>query len=102
MLRPRRGLTDERPTVTLQPMTDDDVIARARESFERQAWGEAFALLSAADHAAPLALDDLERLSLAAALIGKDAESAAAGARAHHESLRLGDAARAARCAFRV
>jgi DNA-binding NarL/FixJ family response regulator len=83
-------------------MTDDDVIARARESFERQAWGEAFALLSAADHAAPLALDDLERLSLAAALIGKDAESAAAGARAHHESLRLGDAARAARCAFRV
>jgi DNA-binding NarL/FixJ family response regulator len=83
-------------------MTNDDMVARGREAFGRQAWGEAYALLSAADHAAPLGLDDLERLALAAALIGKDADSVAAGARAHHESLRQGDGARAARCAFWV
>jgi DNA-binding CsgD family transcriptional regulator len=83
-------------------MTNDDMVARGRESFGRQAWGEAHALLSAADHAEPLGLDDLERLALAAALIGKDADSAAAGARAHQESLRLEDPARAARCAFWV
>jgi DNA-binding NarL/FixJ family response regulator len=83
-------------------MTNDDMVARGRESFGRQAWGEAYALLSAADHAEPLGLDDLERLALVAALIGKDADSADAGARAHHESLRQGDGARAARCAFWV
>src|SRR5688572_20676478 len=83
-------------------MTNDDMVAQGRESFERQAWGEAYALLSGADQAAPLGLDDLERLALAAALIGKDADSADAGARAHHESLRLEDPARAARCAFWV
>src|SRR5688572_23844034 len=83
-------------------MTNDDMVARGRESFARQAWGEAYALLSAADHAVPLGLDDLEHLALAAALIGKDADSVAAGARAHHESLRLDDGARAARCAFWV
>ncbi len=83
-------------------MTNDDMVAQARESVGRQAWGDAYAQLSAADRATPLGLDDLERLALAASLIGKDAESADAGARAHHESLRLDDAARAARCAFWV
>jgi DNA-binding NarL/FixJ family response regulator len=83
-------------------MTNDDMVAQGRESFGRQAWGEAYALLSGADQGAPLGLDDLERLALAAALIGKDADSADAGARAHHESLRLEDPARAARCAFWV
>src|SRR5688500_18459979 len=90
------------PQSRCQPMTNDDMVARGRESFGRQARGEAYALLSAADHAVPLGLDDLVRPSLAAALIGKDADSAAAGARAHHESLRQGDGARAARCAFWV
>jgi len=84
------------------PMTKDDMVAGARESFGRQAWGDAYAQLSAADRVTPLGLDDLERLALAAFLIGKDAESADVGARAHHESLRLDDAARAARCAFWV
>lgn len=83
-------------------MTEDDMLARARESFGRQMWGDAYAQLSAADHTAPLGLDDLERLALAAFLIGRDAESADVGARAHHESLRLDDAPRAARSAFWV
>ncbi len=78
------------------------MVARARESFGRQAWGDAYAQLAAADQLTPLGLDDLERLALAAYLIGKDGESADVGARAHHESLRLDDAPRAARCAFWV
>lgn len=78
------------------------MVGRARESFARHAWGDAQAQLAAADQVAPLGLEDLERLAQAAFLIGKDTESADAWARAHHESLRLDDAARAARCAFRL
>jgi ATP/maltotriose-dependent transcriptional regulator MalT len=83
-------------------MSRDDILAQGRESFVRQAWGDAHAQLSAADEATPLGLDDLERLALAAFLIGKDAESVELWARAHHEALRLDDAARAARSAFRA
>ena len=35
-----------------------------RASFERHAWADAYALLSAADKEAPLGLDDLERLAM--------------------------------------
>jgi len=81
-------------------MTMDDALDRGRESFGRQAWGDAYAQLSATDHQAPLELEDLERLAVAAYLIGKDDDSADALTRAHHECLHLGDAERAARCAF--
>ena len=81
-------------------MTTDDALDRGRESFGRQAWGDAYAQLSATDHQAPLELEDLERLAVAAYLIGKDDDSADALTRAHHECLHLGDAERAARCAF--
>lgn len=47
-------------------MTTDDALDRGRESFGRQAWGDAYAQLSAADHEAPLELEDLERLAVAA------------------------------------
>jgi len=66
----------------------------------RQGWGVAYAQLSAADHDASLELGDLELLAVAAHLLGRDEDTVAAWARAHHESLRLGNAARAARCAF--
>ena len=72
---------------------------RGRELFGRHAWGEAFAELSAADREAGLELEDLERLAVAAFLVGRDDESADAWTRAHHECLRLGDVVRAARCA---
>jgi DNA-binding CsgD family transcriptional regulator/tetratricopeptide (TPR) repeat protein len=75
-------------------------VDRGRESFGRQAWGDAWSLLSAADHDAPLELEDLERLAVAAFLVGRDEESVDVWARAHHVCIRLGDAARAARCAF--
>lgn len=81
-------------------MTTADAIDRGRESFRRQAWGDAYTQLSAADHETPLELEDLERLAMAAYLIGRDGDSADVWARAHHECLRLGDGARAARCAF--
>jgi DNA-binding CsgD family transcriptional regulator/tetratricopeptide (TPR) repeat protein len=76
-----------------------NTLDRGRELFERQAWGEAFAELSAADREAALDLEDLERLAVAAYMIGRDADTDDAWARAHHECLRLGDAVRAARCA---
>ena len=72
---------------------------RGRDFFGRRAWGEAFAELSAADREAALELDDLERLAEAAHLVGADAESDDAWARAHQKCLRLGYVVRAARCA---
>ena len=76
-----------------------DALDRGREFFGRHAWGDAFAELSAADREAPLELKDLERLAVAAYLVGADGESDDAWLRAHHECLRLGDVVRAARCA---
>src|SRR4029077_4098247 len=54
----------------------------------------------AADREAPLRPEDLERLPMAAYLVGRDAERDETLARAHHEWLRLGGTERAARCAF--
>ena len=77
-----------------------DTLDRGRESFERSAWADAFDQLSAAERETPLAPEDLERLAIAAYLVGRDADRDEVLARAHHEWLRLGEAERAARCAF--
>jgi DNA-binding CsgD family transcriptional regulator/tetratricopeptide (TPR) repeat protein len=77
-----------------------DAVAQGRESFGRRAWGDAWSQLSAADGEVPLALVDLERLAVAAFLTGRDEESVDVWGRAHHVCVRLGDVARAARCAF--
>ena len=45
---------------------------RGRESFDRRAWGDAYASLAAADHAVRLDPDDLERLAAAAYLVGRE------------------------------
>ena len=76
-----------------------DAVDRGRELFGRHEWGGAFVELSAANRAAVLALEDLERLAVAAYLVGADADSDDAWLRGHHECLRLGDVVRAARCA---
>jgi len=76
-----------------------DALDRGREFFGRHAWGDAFAELSAAGREAALELEDLERLALAAYLVGMDGESDDAWLRAHRECLRLGYVERAARCA---
>ncbi len=81
-------------------MPTEGVLHLGRKSFNSQAWEAAYDQLSAADREAPLCLDDLERLAIAAHMSGRDEESAAAWERAHHESLRQNDMPRAARCAF--
>ena len=81
-------------------MTAAEALDRGRGSFGRHAWADAYAELSVADHEAPLGATDLERLAMAAFLLGRDDDGDDAGARAFHECLRLGDAPRAARCAF--
>ncbi len=68
-----------------------------REAFDRRSWREAYELL---DAAAPPGADDLERLAVAAHLVGEDDASARAWERAHLAFLDAGDRERAARCAF--
>lgn len=81
-------------------MTATGALDRGRESFGRRAWADAFAQLSAADRESPLEAEDLERLATAAYLIGRDADGADAGVRAHHAFLRRGSVERAVRSAF--
>jgi DNA-binding NarL/FixJ family response regulator len=66
----------------------------------RRVWAEAYERLTAARPDEPLTLDDIERLAVAAYLTGRPTESLAAWESAHHACARLGDPARAARCAF--
>jgi DNA-binding NarL/FixJ family response regulator len=73
---------------------------RARGSFERRMWGDAFADLSAAHREGRLDVADLERLAVAAYMVGRDDACEEAWIAAHHAWLRRGDAERAARCAF--
>jgi DNA-binding NarL/FixJ family response regulator len=73
---------------------------RARGSFERRTWGDAFDRLSAAHREGLLDVEDLERLAVAAYMLGKDEACDEAWIAAHQEWLRRGEAERAARCAF--
>jgi DNA-binding NarL/FixJ family response regulator len=75
-------------------------IERGRAAFDRQAWGRAYEHLSAAALDEPLEVEDLERLASVAYLVGRSAESSDVWARAHQECARIGEVARAARCAF--
>lgn len=77
-----------------------DALDRGRGAFGRHSWADAYSGLSAADHEAPLSPEDLERFAMAAYLAGRDDDSAGIWARAYHGWLHLGDAPRAARCAF--
>jgi DNA-binding NarL/FixJ family response regulator len=74
---------------------------RASGSFEPgTTWGALFDDLSAADRQRELEPDDLERLAVAAYMVGSDEACERAWLAAHHAWLRRGEAARAARCAF--
>ena len=81
-------------------MRGDATHARGQAAFAREAWPEACRELAAADAAAPLDPDDLDRLATAAFLIGDDATSADARTRAHAGHLARGDAVAAAGSAF--
>jgi DNA-binding NarL/FixJ family response regulator len=73
---------------------------RAREAYDRQAWGAAAAGLLAADQGGCLEAADLERLAVAAYLVGRDAQRDAALERAHLGYLADEDVGSAVRCAF--
>jgi DNA-binding CsgD family transcriptional regulator len=75
-------------------------LRHGRESFERRAWAESYRLLQAADRDAPLDAEDLERLAIAAYLVGRDDDCEAFTARAHEKFLDRGDREAAARAAF--
>jgi DNA-binding CsgD family transcriptional regulator len=79
-----------------------DALTRGRAAFERDDWAAAFSDLAAADRAGPLGPDDLDRLATAAYLVGDDAASEDALARAHAAYLDLRNPIRAARCALWV
>ncbi len=81
-------------------MTTADALERAQDSFDRQAWADAYEQLSALDREAPLEPADLERLAMAAYLVGRDDHSADAWSRAFQGWLHAGDVPRGARCAF--
>lgn len=82
-------------------MTTDDPVGSGREAFARQAWGDAFAQLSAAG-ARDLDVADIERLATAAHMLGRTEDATRAWERAHKAAVRAGDPARAARHAFHL
>jgi DNA-binding CsgD family transcriptional regulator/tetratricopeptide (TPR) repeat protein len=73
---------------------------RARTHYEQHAWAEAYGALSRADQEAPLGAEDLERLAMAAYLIGRDDEYLGTLERAHNAHMDDGQCARAVRCGF--
>jgi DNA-binding CsgD family transcriptional regulator len=77
-----------------------DALDRGRQASARKAWRDAFAYLSAADEAAALEPEDLDRLATASYLIGKDVDAAGVWTRAYHEFLDRGEVERSARCGF--
>jgi DNA-binding CsgD family transcriptional regulator len=80
-------------------MTTTDSIATAREAFERQAWSVVYDALAPAA-AGSLGFADLERLSKAAYMLGRSAESIEVLERAYQEATRAADLAGAARASF--
>jgi ATP/maltotriose-dependent transcriptional regulator MalT len=75
-------------------------LEQGRNAFRKQAWGEAFSHLAAADRESSLAGADLIILAQAALLTGREAEGADLLSRAHHAFLGEGDTQLAARSAF--
>jgi DNA-binding CsgD family transcriptional regulator len=77
-----------------------NALDRGRAAYDRRAWADAYAHLSAADRAGGLGLDDLQRLATVAYLLGRDEDAERAWERGHREAAGRADHARAARCAF--
>ena len=73
---------------------------RGRAAYDRHIWSEAFDLLAAADREESLEPADLERLTIAAYLVGREDEHYRLRERLHLELLDRGDVPGAVRCAF--
>src|SRR5262245_32319149 len=79
-----------------------ETLANARQSFANRVWAEAWSLFNQADQDSPLPPEDLDRLGVAAHLIGRASDSANAWTRAHKEHLARGEWERAASCALKL
>jgi DNA-binding CsgD family transcriptional regulator len=79
-------------------MVAAQALESGRAAFESHAWRDAYELLSDADAGSPLAPADLDRLAVAAYLIGRDAQGARVWERAYHGFVAGGEVARAVRC----
>ena len=82
------------------PPDGPSTLAEGRDAYARHAWEDAYRALSLADQATPLGVDDLDRLGLAAALIGRGDDFLKTLERVHNLHLEAGEALRAARSAF--
>jgi DNA-binding CsgD family transcriptional regulator len=83
-------------------MTDVDELTVARDAFARNAWKAAYDGFQAADRRQTLDLDDLERLAVAAHLLGHVEDTTRAWERAHQAAVAHGQIARAVRHAFHL
>jgi ATP/maltotriose-dependent transcriptional regulator MalT len=75
-------------------------LEHGRACYGRRAWREAYDALQRADEATPLQTDDLERLTTAACLSGREAAFLRLLERQYRFYNESGDQVRAARCAF--
>jgi DNA-binding NarL/FixJ family response regulator len=75
-------------------------LERARESFERRMWMDAFNAFSLADDAVPLGAEDLWPLAVSAFLIGREDDYVRTMDRAYRAAMETGEPLIAARCAF--
>jgi DNA-binding NarL/FixJ family response regulator len=73
-----------------------------RDAVARQAWGDAYHDLSAADAVERLDVDDLERFALSAHMVGRADEAARTWERAYHAAIDDGQPARAVGHAFHI
>jgi DNA-binding CsgD family transcriptional regulator len=81
-------------------MPSSPELERGRRAFRERDWSAAYQALAGADRIAPLPVEDLECLAVAAYLTGRDDEHAAVLERAHVAHRDRGDDTAAARCAF--
>ena len=77
-------------------------LERGRDSYAREAWTDAYEALTAADLSAPLGAEDVELLSTAAYMIGRETDYFDLLARAHRAYLDAGRELDALRCALWV
>jgi DNA-binding NarL/FixJ family response regulator len=75
-------------------------LTRGREAFGRHAWRVAYNEFVTANRELALPPEDLERLAIAAGLVGAAADSIEFWTRAHNEFLARGEVSRAVRCSF--
>ncbi|MEO8437208.1 MAG: LuxR C-terminal-related transcriptional regulator [Chloroflexota bacterium] len=83
-------------------MTDTTSLALGREAFARQAWSDAYLRLATADRERALDIDDLERLAVAAHMLGRVDDATGIWERAYQAAVGQGLTHRAVRHSFHL